>query len=761
MAEESEKRFHAIMDKLFHAPPKSKSKSKSTTPTLTGSTSLSGVQQLRGKKCPNTMSVWEPKLRGDIVGGLHHSTVSSGSVQTPVCRPWDRGDLMRRLATFKSMKWFAKPQVVSAVNCARRGWVNVDVDTIACEACGSLEKAALVFSLKLDNGHKLLCPWIDNACDEQLAQFPPTPAVVLVDEYKKRSSVLLNLLALPVISSSAIDYMRSPQLEHFLRGSSIVGGSIEPADTSQVESLGNEDSDSSVSYYQAQKIISLCGWEPRSLPYIVDCKDQQYKSTKDGNLSDLSRGVSNGINSSIVIHSSGIIETMEENDNPVASDGVLSDPNSVVLDCRLCGASVGLWTFSIVPRPLEFVRLVGCTEVNGEHDSSHHKDDANPGETGASGTHVLGIVNHVETREGTCNTVSTSATSSSERRLNLNLTIAGGPLPAKQNFRATISLPVIGQNLRARISSDPDFRDRLCVNNSCEGGKSHMANTLTGHGFQPEDMELLHSKVDDDGQSNSMINELSSCLNDDINEQGDTLGIEVNCDIASEGAKSKLQEYSATSIPDSDMEIPMESSPNLVNGFSEKGKMPENVENIAQGNPEVRVASSSEVGDSSLKTTGVHVTSRTGEIVEDDFPMTVKANSSYLQPNPVTDTVCGIVVDTSGGSGVDATVHPVNNNVVPWSIGKNKDQPPLDKAMEFDPIRQHRHFCPWIASTGNSAPGWQQVLSALQRQNEFLCPLSTKAPSSSLIEVDDPVASVKKLFTPPSAKRIKLTPGSS
>ena len=67
--------------------------------------------------------------------------------------------------------------------------------------------------------------------------------------------------------------------------------------------------------------------------------------------------------------------------------------------------------------------------------------------------------------------------------------------------------------------------------------------------------------------------------------------------------------------------------------------------------------------------------------------------------------------------------------------GKNKDQPPLDKAMEFDPIRQHRHFCPWIASTGNSAPGWQQVLSALQRQNEFLCPLSTKAPSSSLIEV--------------------------
>ncbi|PQP93258.1 uncharacterized protein Pyn_22784 [Prunus yedoensis var. nudiflora] len=36
--------------------------------------------------------------------------------------------------------------------------------------------------------------------------------------------------------------------------------------------------------------------------------------------------------------------------------------------------------------------------------------------------------------------------------------------------------------------------------------------------------------------------------------------------------------------------------------------------------------------------------------------------------------------------------------------------------MEFDPIRQHRYFCPWIASAGNGAPGWKQTLSALQRQ---------------------------------------------
>lgn len=85
-----------------------------------------------------------------------------------------------------------------------------------------VEKAALVFSLKLDNGHKLLCPWIDNTCDETLAQFPPTTPQVLADQFRKRSSSLAHLLALPVISSSAIEFMRTPQLDQFLQQSSLL-----------------------------------------------------------------------------------------------------------------------------------------------------------------------------------------------------------------------------------------------------------------------------------------------------------------------------------------------------------------------------------------------------------------------------------------------------------------------------------------------------------------------------------------------------------
>jgi len=50
-----------------------------------------------------------------------------------VGRPWDKGDLFRRLQTFKSSTWFAKPEVIGAAECARRGWENTGIDIITCE----------------------------------------------------------------------------------------------------------------------------------------------------------------------------------------------------------------------------------------------------------------------------------------------------------------------------------------------------------------------------------------------------------------------------------------------------------------------------------------------------------------------------------------------------------------------------------------------------------------------------------------------------
>lgn len=51
----------------------------------------------------------------------------------PAWRLGDRGDLLRRLCTFKPSLWCAKPDIVGPVACARRGWIAQEPDLIACE----------------------------------------------------------------------------------------------------------------------------------------------------------------------------------------------------------------------------------------------------------------------------------------------------------------------------------------------------------------------------------------------------------------------------------------------------------------------------------------------------------------------------------------------------------------------------------------------------------------------------------------------------
>lgn len=76
--------------------------------------SSSSVQTSRGKKRAHPSSALapvEPKSRGHRELGFRHFSAPASPSQPPLCRPWDRGDLMRRVATFKSMTWFAKPKV--------------------------------------------------------------------------------------------------------------------------------------------------------------------------------------------------------------------------------------------------------------------------------------------------------------------------------------------------------------------------------------------------------------------------------------------------------------------------------------------------------------------------------------------------------------------------------------------------------------------------------------------------------------------------
>ncbi|KAL8124159.1 hypothetical protein AgCh_011968 [Apium graveolens] len=664
-----------------------------------GGDGTSKVEAQRGLKRPNmawAFSKVELKSRGSIAEQSKNSLACGGA---PLCRPWDRGDLQKRLATFKSMTWFAKPQVVSAVNCAMRGWINVDSDIIACEACGSrllfstpsswtqhqVEKAANVFSLKLDNGHKIFCPWVDNACDEALAQFPPTTSTILVDDYKKRYAALLQLSALPVISSSAIDFMKSPQLDDFIKESSNIKFINMFADALSSEGLGHGSQDVSSPYYQALKLVSLCGWEFRLVPYFVDYKVRDNSSVKDVNMSEPS--------SVVPIEENSSAEAIFE---PNANSKQY-DPSSIVLDCRLCGASVGLWAFSTTPRPVEYIRLVG--EVNGEIDDAYCKratvtDNENSGAT-------LNLAS-----ENACDIPKTSTSSLAEIPSSLNLTIAGGPSPAKQNFVPTISLPIIGRNLRARFSSDFESRPG-------------------------------------DGKSNGTNNE--QCLGTEINEQCYTLRSEDD-NMLAEGPVTNAQMTAETDKTEPLMKDQSDNSLSMTQSSSEHLMLEDAA--VRSGSYQEDLCSS-QLRDAGVSTSGGNTSCANDETSMNDSLMMVVC----AQRAPGSEIACSKQGCTQEGHGTKATVEAVNSII---DKGLDMKQSPISEKVEFDPIRQHRHFCPWITSTGSSLPGWKQTLSALQRHKEFSSPSPVKSLSSSLIEVDDPVASIKKLFMSPSPKRAKL-----
>lgn len=319
---------------------------------------------------------------------------------------------------------------------------------------------------------------------------------------------------------------------------------------------------------------------------------------------------------------------MEANDNPMNS-GVKYDPSSVVLDCRLCGASIGLWAFSTASPPVEFLRLVGCSEVNVENDTPHYNENLN------------------ESRETEVSITASCTASLNEMPSNLNMTIAGGPTPAKQNFLPKISLPVIGRNLRARVSSNSEFRDHQNVKSSLHGDKDNTANTLTGQGFQI-DMGLKHGKGHEDGNSDSRAS---------------------NHQITFEGANISGPEIPESSTSDSVSESRPNNTQIVVLASDKHEKLPEDGASVSIADPAVGDPScNSKVGHSSITTLHHHASSGSGatSCLHDSLLVADAVNGDQ---NQGTDTICSEHEDNHDGHGGVAKVQPMNNSIVPYGIG--------------------------------------------------------------------------------------------
>ncbi|RDX79937.1 NIPA-like protein, partial [Mucuna pruriens] len=375
-----------------------------------------------------------------LLGSLLHGA------SVPSCRPWERGDLLRRLSTFKLAGKLAK--VAGSLACAKRGWVNVDVAKIGCEICGAHLDFALPsassfeagasseeFSEQLDRGHKVTCPWRGNSCPESLVQFPPTSPSALIGGFKDRCDGLLQFYSLPIVSSSAVEQMRvthSPQIDLLLSQLQIQTAGELGCRGENVCGVGLTGEQAPHPYSYAQKLISLCGWEPRWLSNVLDCEEQSAESAKNDYSSDPAKG-----SAPVPAPSKKEFSTSsrkDTGDNDVLGSEFNCESRSPLLDCSLCGATVRVWDFLTAPRP---VHLAPC---GIDTPQTSKKIASTRGISAASGINEWAAADGVEKeRTGDRDEATTSDKRQlvSNKTLDLSLKMASGPSCSPINLTLT------------------------------------------------------------------------------------------------------------------------------------------------------------------------------------------------------------------------------------------------------------------------------------------------------------------------------------
>ncbi|KAL6880552.1 hypothetical protein ACP4OV_012117 [Aristida adscensionis] len=434
----------------------------------------------------------------------------------PSCRPWERGDLLRRLATFKPSTWASKPKAASSLACARRGWVNIDVDKIECESCGAhlifsaltswspaeVANAGEAFAEQLDGSHQNNCPWRGNSCADSLVQFHLTPSA-LVGGFKDRCDGLLQFTSLPVIVSSAIESMkltRSAQIDRVLSHSvAILSGELGYKTESTME-IDINQLDETCGYSQAQKLISLCGWEPRWLPNVQDWEENSTRSARNAG-----SGEPNGqFHSQLPEHhqnscSASAKKVKGKGKMHVKDSGC--SMRSPLLDCSLCGATVKIWHFRSVLRPSH----LSLDNINAP--DTEKKPVLKRGVSATSG--INGWVaegaerDNAEGRDEACTDEGKSLPNA---QVDLNLTMAGGlpsnhaampPMPSKYGGMGRdlmIGQPTgseLGGHAASFESRGPSSRKR----NLEEGGSTA---DMPINRFQPAD-SIEGTVIDRDG----------------------------------------------------------------------------------------------------------------------------------------------------------------------------------------------------------------------------------------------------------------------
>ncbi|KAE9585079.1 hypothetical protein Lal_00017930 [Lupinus albus] len=402
--------------------PKPRSSPQTTTASSVGASSHANNRESRYRT--EKSSADSQLLVDSVQGTLNRS-----------CRPWERSDLLRRLSTFKYAG--KKHKVAGSLACAQRGWVNVDVNKIECELCGAqLDFALPSISFEADTSseelpkllnerHKVSCPWRGDSCPESLVQFPPISPSALIGGFKDRCDGLLQFYSLPIVSSSAVEQMRfthSPQIDRFLAQLQLPTAGELRYRVDSISGMGVTGEQAFHSYSNAQKLISLCGWESRWLPNVLDCEEHSAESAKHGYSCGPAKGSAQGPAVSRKQFSTSSWKDTWDND--VLGSEFNCESRSPLLDCNFCGATVRVWEFLTVPRP---AHLAPC----GTDTSQTSKKMASTrGISAASGINEWTTTDGVEKE---CAGNHDDATTSDKRKLvcnkslDLDLKMASGP----------------------------------------------------------------------------------------------------------------------------------------------------------------------------------------------------------------------------------------------------------------------------------------------------------------------------------------------
>ena len=73
------------------------------------------------------------------------------------CRPYNEDDFAARVETYRVTTWFNKPKALSAVQCARYGWINTKEDLLTCITCRAVLNCHLDGSLESASSQCAVC----------------------------------------------------------------------------------------------------------------------------------------------------------------------------------------------------------------------------------------------------------------------------------------------------------------------------------------------------------------------------------------------------------------------------------------------------------------------------------------------------------------------------------------------------------------------------------------------------------------------------